>query len=157
MANAIMYPALSKVFGTEEEISLSNTRVEEWSSRVLPELAQLYSSSGKDISFQSESGKDITLVPIPHSQDERSFIVNETKTKWIPNILSLIFGNRVSASEGAGWLRSRLDTYYDGGQTQSESDDCTGDDENVSYSMLNIILCIHSYHHFSITCNVSPA
>jgi len=142
-AKSIMYPVLSKVFGTEEEISLDNPMVDEWSRSVLPELSKLYSSSGKDISFKSESGEDITWVEIPHSQDESSFIVNESKTKWIPTLLWSMFGDRLSISDGAQLLRRTLCTYYEEEQTQSNSDD-SADDANVSISSSSY----HVMYHF---------
>ena len=66
---AAWYPLLSKIVGSDEDISLNNPKVEQWAMIPLAEVVQLHNDPNKEIYLKSVNGRDVSLLPVPRSSD----------------------------------------------------------------------------------------
>jgi len=71
------------VFCSDEEICLSNKKVKEWASNAISEIAHLYSRAEMKLSFVASNRNEVSLLPIPHSNDGDNFAVNMRRAKWV--------------------------------------------------------------------------
>ena len=131
----IQYPILTYIFDPTEEISLDNPKVKEWTSRALAEIVKLHNNVGSELIFSAANGPNTGLLPIPCSNNYKSFMVNQYKSQWIDRAVRMSISNEMSLLDRMGCIRRRLAELemksVSESESLSDSDNNENDDANA--------------------------
>jgi len=110
-ARHAQYPIASNVFGSEEELSLKNDKVREWSRNAMSEIANLYSCADEEPSYTGRNGVEMTLLVVPRTNDVKTFEEAERQTKWVKRLINVSRGSRLSASAAVRCIQHQLNRH----------------------------------------------
>ena len=79
--------------------------------KVLLQIVCLHGDVDEDISFKCANSKYISLLPVPCSKDCSKFMINESRTRWLHQGISIDIGKDISLSKGFECAQKRLALY----------------------------------------------